>query len=73
MAASTSSGSRKDIERVQAALDVARTQKGETLAQLRAELEGLQSEVQAQTRSDGDGSRGDFSCRADRTLEPNPG
>jgi len=48
-----------DIERVQAALDVARThlaQKEEALAQLRAEMERLQ--VQTQTRSDGDGDGG---------------
>ena len=48
----------QDIERVQAALDVARTnlaQKEEALAQLRADMERLQLEVQAQTRSDGDG------------------
>jgi hypothetical protein len=48
----------QDFERVQGALDVARThlaQKEEALAQLRTEMERLQLEVQAQTRSDGDG------------------
>lgn len=51
----------QDIERVQAALDVARThlaQKEEALMQLRAEMERLQLEVQGQTRTDGDGDGG---------------
>lgn len=48
----------QDIERVQAALDVARThlaQKEEALFHLRSELERLQLEVQVQTQGDGDG------------------
>lgn len=53
----------QDIERVQAALDVARThlaQKEEALVQLRAELERLQLEVKvkAQTLSDRDSDGG---------------
>ncbi|KAF8557456.1 hypothetical protein OG21DRAFT_316188 [Imleria badia] len=51
----------QDIERVQATLDVARTllaQKEEALTQLRAEMERLQQEVQARTRSDEDGDGG---------------
>ncbi|KAF8127049.1 hypothetical protein EV363DRAFT_1452709 [Boletus edulis] len=48
----------QDIERVQAALDVARThlaQKEEALVQLRAEMERLQQELQVQTQGNGDG------------------
>ncbi|KAG6374510.1 hypothetical protein JVT61DRAFT_4554 [Boletus reticuloceps] len=48
----------QDIERVQAALDVARTrlaQKEEALVQLRAEMERLQQELQVQTQENGDG------------------
>ena len=48
----------QDIERVQVALDVARThlaQKEEALVQLRAEMERLQREMQAQSGGDGDG------------------
>ena len=47
----------QDIGRVQAALGVAQNhlkQKEEALAQLHAEVERLQLEVQAQTRSNGD-------------------
>ncbi|KAH0832919.1 hypothetical protein J3R83DRAFT_11884 [Lanmaoa asiatica] len=55
------SPSPQDIERVQAALDAARThlaQKEEALTQLRAEMEGLQLKVQAQTHNDGNGDGG---------------
>ncbi|KAG8213425.1 hypothetical protein J3R82DRAFT_11928 [Butyriboletus roseoflavus] len=51
----------QEIERVQTALDAARThlaQKEEALAQLRTEMVRLQLEVHAQTRSDGDGDGG---------------
>lgn len=51
----------QDIERVQAALDVARThlvQKEEALTQLRGEMEKLQLELQAQSQPDGDECQG---------------
>ena len=51
----------QDIGKVQAALDIARNhlkQKEEALAQLHAEVERLQLEVQVQMRSDGGGNGG---------------